>query len=192
MIAFAGYAIIAFWESYHIKGGTHEGFSYAVSRSARPHHHRLLRGRRLLRIPVVPTRTRRRSSWGDTGSLALGGLFAALSIATHTEFLAIIIGGLYVIEVMSDIIQVTSFKLTHKRVFKMAPIHHHFRASRVERIKKGRRALLDDRVPVHDRGPDDVLRRLGVPIRVAVCLNGAVTAPRRTAWRDRRGIGRFA
>ena len=48
------------------------------------------------------------------------------SIATHTEFLAIIIGGLYVIEVMSDIIQVTSFKLTHKRVFKMAPIHHHF------------------------------------------------------------------
>mgnify|MGYP002987498746 CR=1 FL=1 len=63
---------------------------------------------------------------GDTGSLALGGLFAALSIATHTEFLAIIIGGLYVIEVMSDIIQVTSFKLTHKRVFKMAPIHHHF------------------------------------------------------------------
>ena len=62
----------------------------------------------------------------DSGSLALGGLFAALSIATHTEFLAIIIGGLYVIEVMSDIIQVTSFKLTHKRVFKMAPIHHHF------------------------------------------------------------------
>ena len=45
---------------------------------------------------------------------------------TKTEFVSIIIGGLYVIEVMSDIIQVTSFKLTHKRVFKMAPIHHHF------------------------------------------------------------------
>ena len=63
---------------------------------------------------------------GDTGSLALGGLFAALSIATHTEFLAIILGGLFVIETMSDIIQVGYFKMTHKRVFKMAPIHHHF------------------------------------------------------------------
>ena len=63
---------------------------------------------------------------GDTGSLALGGLFAALSIITHTEFLAIIIGGLFVIETLSDVIQVSYFKATHKRVFKMAPIHHHF------------------------------------------------------------------
>lgn len=63
---------------------------------------------------------------GDTGSLALGGLFAAMSIATHTEFLAIILGGLFVIETLSDIIQVGYFKMTHKRVFKMAPIHHHF------------------------------------------------------------------
>ena len=58
--------------------------------------------------------------------LTLGGLFAAMSIATHTEFLAIIVGGLYVIEALSDVIQVGYFKLTHKRVFKMAPIHHHF------------------------------------------------------------------
>ena len=63
---------------------------------------------------------------GDTGSLALGGLFAALSIATHTEFLAVVLGGLYVMEAMSDVIQVGYFKMTHKRVFKMAPIHHHF------------------------------------------------------------------
>ncbi|MCT6878658.1 MAG: phospho-N-acetylmuramoyl-pentapeptide-transferase, partial [Bifidobacteriales bacterium] len=63
---------------------------------------------------------------GDTGSLALGGLFAALSIATHTELLAVILGGLFVIETASDVIQVGYFKLTHKRVFKMAPIHHHF------------------------------------------------------------------
>ena len=63
---------------------------------------------------------------GDTGSLALGGLFAALSIATHTEFLTVILGGLYVMEAMSDVIQVGYFKMTHKRVFKMAPIHHHF------------------------------------------------------------------
>ena len=63
---------------------------------------------------------------GDTGSLALGGLFAAMSIATHTEFLAIILGGLFVMETLSDVIQVGYFKMTHKRVFKMAPIHHHF------------------------------------------------------------------
>lgn len=63
---------------------------------------------------------------GDTGSLALGGAFAAVSILTHTELLAIIIGGVFVLEVISDIIQVGYFKLRHKRVFKMAPIHHHF------------------------------------------------------------------
>ena len=69
---------------------------------------------------------------GDTGSLALGGLFAALSIITHTEFLAMIIGGLFVVETLSDVIQVGYFKYTKKkygagrRVFKMAPLHHHF------------------------------------------------------------------
>ncbi|MDO4613385.1 MAG: phospho-N-acetylmuramoyl-pentapeptide-transferase [Actinomycetaceae bacterium] len=63
---------------------------------------------------------------GDTGSLALGGAFAGLSILTRTEFLAVIIGGLFVLIVVSDIIQIGVFKLTHKRVFKMAPLHHHF------------------------------------------------------------------
>ncbi|MGO1591196.1 MAG: phospho-N-acetylmuramoyl-pentapeptide-transferase [Ancrocorticia sp.] len=63
---------------------------------------------------------------GDTGSLALGGAFAGLSILTHTEFLAVIIGGLYLLEVLSDVIQVGFFKLTRKRVFRMAPLHHHF------------------------------------------------------------------
>ncbi|OKL47541.1 phospho-N-acetylmuramoyl-pentapeptide-transferase [Boudabousia liubingyangii] len=66
---------------------------------------------------------------GDTGSLALGGAVAAMSIMTHTEFLAIVIGGLFVATVMSDVIQITSFKLTRKRVFKMAPLHHHFELS---------------------------------------------------------------
>jgi phospho-N-acetylmuramoyl-pentapeptide-transferase len=63
---------------------------------------------------------------GDTGSLALGGALAGLSILTRTEILAVIIGGLFVIEVLSDVIQITSFKLTRRRVFKMAPLHHHF------------------------------------------------------------------
>jgi phospho-N-acetylmuramoyl-pentapeptide-transferase len=63
---------------------------------------------------------------GDTGSFALGGAFAALSILSHTQLLAVIIGGVFVLECASDIIQVGYFKLTHRRVFKMAPIHHHF------------------------------------------------------------------
>ena len=66
---------------------------------------------------------------GDTGSLALGGALAGLSILTRTEVLAAIIGGLFVLEVMSDVIQIGFFKLTGKRVFKMAPLHHHFELS---------------------------------------------------------------
>ena len=63
---------------------------------------------------------------GDTGSLALGGMTGAIAVATKHEIVLAIIGGLFVIEAMSVIIQVVSFKLTGKRVFLMAPIHHHF------------------------------------------------------------------
>ncbi|GHS86625.1 phospho-N-acetylmuramoyl-pentapeptide-transferase [Actinomycetota bacterium] len=66
---------------------------------------------------------------GDTGSLALGGALAGLSITTRTEILAAIIGGLFVVIVMSDVIQIGFFKMTGKRVFKMAPLHHHFELS---------------------------------------------------------------
>ncbi len=66
---------------------------------------------------------------GDTGSLALGGAFAGLSIMSHTELVAVIIGGLFVVIVLSDVIQIGSFKATGKRVFKMAPLHHHFELS---------------------------------------------------------------
>jgi phospho-N-acetylmuramoyl-pentapeptide-transferase len=63
---------------------------------------------------------------GDTGSLALGGAFAAMAIVTRTELLLLILGGLFVFETVSVILQVASFKMTGKRVFNMAPIHHHF------------------------------------------------------------------
>ncbi len=63
---------------------------------------------------------------GDTGSLALGGMLGAIAVATKHEIVLAIIGGLFVLEAVSVIIQVASFKLTGKRVFKMAPIHHHF------------------------------------------------------------------
>jgi phospho-N-acetylmuramoyl-pentapeptide-transferase len=63
---------------------------------------------------------------GDTGSLALGGALAGLAICTRTDLLLIILGGLFVIITMSDVIQVGFFKLTRRRVFKMAPLQHHF------------------------------------------------------------------
>lgn len=63
---------------------------------------------------------------GDTGSLALGGALGAVAVATKHEIVLAIIGGLFVLEAVSVIIQVASFKLTGKRVFKMAPIHHHY------------------------------------------------------------------
>ena len=63
---------------------------------------------------------------GDTGSLALGGALAAAAILTKTELLLVIVGGVFVIEALSVIIQVISFQTTGKRVFLMSPIHHHF------------------------------------------------------------------
>lgn len=66
---------------------------------------------------------------GDTGSLALGGAFAGMAILTKTELLLIIIGGVFVMETLSVIIQVVSFKTRGVRVFKMSPIHHHFELS---------------------------------------------------------------
>lgn len=126
MVAFVGYGLISFWQTYHIKGDpTASGFTYTVSDP-----------QDLTIIAFCAVAACFGFLWyntnpakifmGDTGSLALGGLFAALSIATHTEVLAVVIGGLFVIETLSDVIQVGYFKMTHRRVFKMAPIHHHF------------------------------------------------------------------
>lgn len=63
---------------------------------------------------------------GDTGSLALGGALAGMTILTRTELLGAIIGGLFVLVILSDVIQIGFFKATGRRVFKMAPLHHHF------------------------------------------------------------------
>ncbi|QAT40009.1 phospho-N-acetylmuramoyl-pentapeptide-transferase [Clostridium sp. JN-9] len=66
---------------------------------------------------------------GDTGSLALGGAVAVVALILKLPLMILIVGGIYVIEAASVVIQVTSFKLTGKRVFKMSPIHHHFELS---------------------------------------------------------------
>ncbi|MEK9661847.1 MAG: phospho-N-acetylmuramoyl-pentapeptide-transferase, partial [Alphaproteobacteria bacterium] len=63
---------------------------------------------------------------GDTGSLSMGGALGAVSVITKHELVLAIVGGLFVLETVSVIVQVASFKLTGKRVFRMAPLHHHF------------------------------------------------------------------
>ncbi len=63
---------------------------------------------------------------GDTGSLALGGTLGAIAVAIKHEVVLAVVGGLFVLETLSVIIQVLSFKWTGKRVFKMAPLHHHY------------------------------------------------------------------
>jgi len=63
---------------------------------------------------------------GDTGSLSLGGVIAAISLITKKEILILVIGGVFLLEIFSVVIQVVSFKLRGKRVFKMAPLHHHY------------------------------------------------------------------
>jgi phospho-N-acetylmuramoyl-pentapeptide-transferase len=63
---------------------------------------------------------------GDTGSLALGGMLGTIAVATKHEIALAVVGGLFVLEAVSVIVQVLSFKLTGKRVFRMAPLHHHF------------------------------------------------------------------
>jgi phospho-N-acetylmuramoyl-pentapeptide-transferase len=63
---------------------------------------------------------------GDTGSLSMGGALGSISVITKHEIVLAIIGGLFVLETISVIVQVASFKLTGKRVFRMAPLHHHF------------------------------------------------------------------
>jgi phospho-N-acetylmuramoyl-pentapeptide-transferase len=63
---------------------------------------------------------------GDVGSLPLGAALGTIAVITKQEFLLVIVGGIFVIEALSVIIQVISFKIRRKRVFRMAPIHHHF------------------------------------------------------------------
>jgi phospho-N-acetylmuramoyl-pentapeptide-transferase len=63
---------------------------------------------------------------GDTGSLALGGMLGTIAVIIKHEVVLAIVGGLFVMEALSVIVQVASFKMTGKRVFRMAPIHHHF------------------------------------------------------------------
>ncbi|MDD7384294.1 MAG: phospho-N-acetylmuramoyl-pentapeptide-transferase [Actinomycetaceae bacterium] len=127
MLAFGAYALITMWQRNHVCNGILQ---------AEPACYNVRDPQDLAMIAAAIVGACFGFLWwntspaqifmGDTGSLALGGAFAGLSILSRTEFLAILIGGLFIIEVLSDVIQITSFKATGKRVFRMAPLHHHF------------------------------------------------------------------
>ncbi len=123
----SAYVFVAFWQFRHTCAGGPPAACYEVDPEA------------MLDIAVVAAATMgavagflwwnaapARIFMGDTGALALGGLFGALAIATNTQLLLVIMGGLFVIETMSVILQVISFRGFGQRIFRMSPIHHHF------------------------------------------------------------------
>jgi phospho-N-acetylmuramoyl-pentapeptide-transferase len=119
-LVFGAYTLIAFWQfrnpfAYPLEGG--EALDVAIISASV-----LAACAGFLWHNAPPARI----FMGDTGSLALGGLLAAVSVATNTQVLLVVLGGLYVLETVSVIIQVLVFRITGKRVFRMAPIHHHF------------------------------------------------------------------
>ncbi len=98
---------------------------------------------------------------GDTGSLGIGTGIATLALLENVDLLLFLVGGLYVLETLSVIIQVGSFRLFRRRVFRMAPIHHHFELVGLAR-DDGDHPLLDPGRGVHGPVPGSLLRRLSV------------------------------
>jgi phospho-N-acetylmuramoyl-pentapeptide-transferase len=126
-MVFAAYVIISFWQFRHTCSALPADGCYTVNQQTSLDL-AILSAAALGAIAgflwwnAAPARI----FMGDTGSLALGGLAAALAIATHTQLLLVILGGIFVLETASVIIQVVSFRLFGRRLFRMAPIHHHF------------------------------------------------------------------
>jgi phospho-N-acetylmuramoyl-pentapeptide-transferase len=127
-LVLAAYVVIAFWEFRHAcSAGLSSRFCYDLSVA------------QTLDIAVVASGAMGAVAgflwWnaapaqifmGDTGSLAIGGLLAGLAIMTDTQLLLLILGGLFALETTSVIVQVVMFRMTGRRVFRMAPLHHHF------------------------------------------------------------------
>ncbi|HEY7763027.1 MAG TPA: phospho-N-acetylmuramoyl-pentapeptide-transferase [Actinomycetota bacterium] len=129
-LVFASYVVIAFWEFRHLCVGA-EGIArqgcFDVNGAAMLDNAVVASGMMgalagFLWWNAAPARI----FMGDTGSLAIGGLLGALAITTNTQLLLVILGGLFVMETMSVILQVISFRGFGRRIFRMSPIHHHF------------------------------------------------------------------
>ena len=124
ILVLSGYVFIAFWQFRHTCPGP---ACYPISLEAALDTAIIAAGATgaaagFLWWNAAPARI----FMGDTGSLALGGLLGALAITTSTQLLLVVLGGLFVLETVSVIVQVVAFRLLHRRVLRMAPIHHHF------------------------------------------------------------------
>ncbi|MDP9296010.1 MAG: phospho-N-acetylmuramoyl-pentapeptide-transferase [Actinomycetota bacterium] len=127
VLVFAAYVFIAFWEFRHTCAVRPSATCYNLSTSATLDTAIVAAGAMgavagFLWWNAAPARI----FMGDTGSLALGGLIGALAITTNTQLLLIVLGGLFVLETSSVIVQVIAYRFFGRRVFRMAPIHHHF------------------------------------------------------------------
>jgi phospho-N-acetylmuramoyl-pentapeptide-transferase len=127
LLVLSAYVFISFWEFRHACGPVYVQACYPVG-AAGALDAAVLAGAAVGAVAgflwwnAAPARI----FMGDTGALALGGLIAGLSVVTSTQLLLVIIGGLFVLETMSVIVQVVSFRGFRRRVFRMSPIHHHF------------------------------------------------------------------
>jgi phospho-N-acetylmuramoyl-pentapeptide-transferase len=127
VLVFAAYVFIAFWEFRHTCVLRPSATCYHLSTSATLDTAIVAAGAMgavagFLWWNAAPARI----FMGDTGSLALGGLIGALAIVTNTQLLLVVLGGLFVLETSSVIVQVIAYRFFGRRVFRMAPIHHHF------------------------------------------------------------------
>jgi phospho-N-acetylmuramoyl-pentapeptide-transferase len=119
-LVFGGYTLIAFWQfrnPFAYPLGSGEALDIAIISASV-----LAASAGFLWHNAPPARI----FMGDTGSLALGGLLAAVAVATNTQVLLVLLGGLFVVETLSVILQVAVFRTAGKRVLRMAPLHHHF------------------------------------------------------------------
>jgi phospho-N-acetylmuramoyl-pentapeptide-transferase len=130
VMVFAGFVMISFWQFRHWCGDIHSSvYNVHTCYNVRdPLEIALIAGAAagallgFLWWNAAPARV----FMGDTGSMAIGGLVAAMALATRTELLLPILGLLYVIETLSVIVQIISFRGFKRRVFRMTPLHHHF------------------------------------------------------------------
>jgi len=127
ILVFSAYVFVAFWQWRHVCDLTGPPACYGLDPDAALDTAIVAAGAAgaaagFLWWNAAPARI----FMGDTGSLALGGLMAGLAVSSNTQLLLIVLGGLFVLETSSVIVQVVAFRLFRRRVFRMAPIHHHF------------------------------------------------------------------
>ena len=177
IFAFVAFVVIGFWAFRHPER-LRRRRTPSTSPSSRPRWSARCAG--FLWWNAAPARI----FMGDTGSLAIGAGLAGLALMTNTQLLLPIIGGLFVFETLSVILQVVSFRLFGRRVFRMAPIHHHFELRGLARDHRDH-PVLDPGRPVHRARPRHLLRRLHRAARGA-----AIDWPTRRPWSCRPGRDR--